>query len=92
MEHCWGQAGTGAGFTKKYHPIDILEVFSTPYTDKLHAQEIENRKTIELMKQYGIDRVRGGEFCECDTEYLKRMMPKTLIDEITQGVIKGDKC
>lgn len=50
----------------------------------VHAQEIENNKTIELMKKYGIDRVRGGEFCECDTKYLIRMMPQNLVDEITE--------
>ena len=83
-EHYWGKAGAGAGFTKKYRPIEILEIYPTPFTDKMLAQEIENNKTIELLKKYGIDRVRGGEFCECDTKYLIRMMPQNLVDEITE--------
>ena len=81
-EHCWGQAGVGAGFTRKYHPLQILEIYSTPFTDKLHAQELENKKTIELMKTYGIERVRGGEYCECDTGHLIKMMPDYLVNKM----------
>lgn len=50
--------GSGSVWTTIYKPVDILEVLNenTPFD--------EDSKTLEYMKKYGIQNVRGGSFCE----------------------------
>ena len=50
--------GSGSSWTSKYRPIRILEV------KKLTGIHRENNETEDLMKKYGIDNVRGGDYCQ----------------------------
>ena len=47
----------GAKWTQKYKPVKIIEIC-------LGNKEVENRKTIEYMKKYGWENVRGGPWCQ----------------------------
>jgi predicted GIY-YIG superfamily endonuclease len=50
-------AGIGAVWTKKYQPIEVLEIIQNA------SQLIETRVTCEYMNRYGKERVRGGKYC-----------------------------
>lgn len=50
-------AGTGAVWTKKYQPIEVLEVIQNA------SFFIETKVTKEYMNRYGKERVRGGKYC-----------------------------
>ena len=50
-------AGTGAVWTKKYQPVEVLEVIQNA------SLLIETKVTREYMSRYGKDRVRGGKYC-----------------------------
>ena len=49
---------SGSQWTKKYKPIKILELI--PNCDDYD----EDKYTLQYMKSYGINNVRGGSFCE----------------------------
>ena len=70
----------GSAWTKKYKPITIHEI--KPDCD----DDDENKITLQHMKKYGIDNVRGGSFCQLN-------LPQNEIDVINK-MIKGssDKC
>jgi len=48
--------GAGAAWTRKYQPLEVLEVF--PNGSFL----MENKVTRDYMNRYGKDRVRGGKY------------------------------
>lgn len=48
----------GSNWTKKYKPIDIIDIIKD--CDEFD----EDKYTLKYMKEYGIDNVRGGSFCE----------------------------
>ena len=48
----------GSAWTKKYKPISVEHVFKN--RDNLD----EDKYTLKLMSEKGIDNVRGGSFCE----------------------------
>ncbi|MBB5395135.1 GIY-YIG nuclease family protein [Mucilaginibacter sp. AK015] len=50
-------AGKGAEYTKRYQPLEVLEVF--PNATYL----LETKVTRDYMNKYGKDRVRGGIYC-----------------------------
>ena len=52
-------SGEGALWTKKYHPLSIIEILRG---DK----EIERQKTLEYMKIKGWDNVRGSHWCQVE--------------------------
>ncbi|VBB17722.1 hypothetical protein YASMINEVIRUS_185 [Yasminevirus sp. GU-2018] len=51
-------AGTGKGslWTQKYKPVELLDIFPDREFE-------EDRVTLKLMKEKGVDNVRGGSFC-----------------------------
>jgi len=51
-------SGNGAKWTKLHKPISIEKVIYPAST------EIENQTTLELMEQYGKEKVRGGNYCK----------------------------
>jgi hypothetical protein len=48
----------GCNFTKKYQPIEIIKII--PNCDNFD----EDKYTLKYMKDFGIENVRGGSFCE----------------------------
>lgn len=65
----------GSSWTKKYKPIETVEI-------KESCDEYEETKTtIEYMKKYGIDNVRGGPFCQIILRYDDKRMIKKLIND-----------
>ena len=53
--------GEGAKWTKKYPPMKGKEVKTM--NDELFPFD-ENRITLEMMRDYGIQNVRGGSWCQ----------------------------
>ncbi len=52
----------GSVWTKIYKPVNIIEII--PNCDEYD----EDKYTIKYMKQYGIDNVRGGSFCQVELD------------------------
>ena len=52
----------GSAWTKKYKPINIIELI--PNCDEYD----EDKFTIKYMKLHGIDNVRGGSFCQVELD------------------------
>ena len=49
----------GAKWTQKYKPIKIIEIC-------LGNKDLENKKTLEYMKKFGWENVRGGSWCKVE--------------------------
>ena len=61
--------GCGSAWTKKYRPISIEK------TIKNASPFDEDKVTKEYMAKYGIDRVRGGSYCEIElSEFHKKVL------------------
>jgi len=71
-------SGKGSAFTRKYKPICIVYKRNTRTNYKVDAEKQENRFTIDLMMKYGVDNVRGGEYCAVKTETVLKTMNKRL--------------
>jgi predicted GIY-YIG superfamily endonuclease len=68
-------AGKGAEWTKKHAPVSVVDVIKV--SNKTEALRLENKLTKQLMKIYGVKKVRGGVYCNsCSYAYshLKRRM------------------
>lgn len=60
-----------AYWTKKYHPVDIELIEDLGVVNKEHAEKYEDKITRSLMKERGINNVRGGDLRDVD-QYVKR--------------------
>ena len=54
---------TATSWTAKYIPINLLETFES------NSNTLELDKTLEYMKRYGVDNVRGGPWCQIDIQH-----------------------
>jgi predicted GIY-YIG superfamily endonuclease len=70
----------GSFWTKKYKPIELLEIF--PNCDNYD----EDKYTIKYMEKYGITNVRGGSFCEI------RLSENNLLTLKQMIATASDKC
>lgn len=61
----------GAYWTMKYKPLEIELVEDLGIVTKEHAEKYENKITRSLMKERGINNVRGGDL-KHDEEYVQR--------------------
>ncbi len=75
----------GAYWTMKYEPLEILKAISLGVMTKADAAQIENKTTRELMRQYGINNVRGGDVKDTD-DYIQRF-GYLFIKEDWQGIV-----
>lgn len=75
--------GTVSEWTKKYTPIEIIDIFESK-TDK-----DEDFYTKIYMKKYGINNVRGGNYITIDLPDYKI---KSLIDEIASSEHRCFRC
>src|SRR4051812_36337317 len=69
-QHC---SGYGSEWTRIYRPIRIVE---NEQSDSVH---LESNKTLEYMKIYGVDNVRGGEYSKVnlsaeEEQYIRRSL------------------
>lgn len=61
----------GAYWTMAYKPLSIELTEDLGIVSKQHAEEYENKVTRQLMKERGINNVRGGDLRDTE-EYVKR--------------------
>lgn len=64
-------AGGGAVWTTLHKPIRMLSHTSLGDIEVRYAERIESLKTVELMRQYGVDHVRGGFYCNIEREVVE---------------------
>lgn len=58
-----------AAWTRKYKPVETLELYEIGKMSYEQAQVIENKKTRELIKEFGLDNVRGGDLTYINKYY-----------------------
>lgn len=51
-------------WTKEHPPVEIYEVRETGLNSDSEASKIEDEITLEYAKQYGVEYVRGGGYCQ----------------------------
>ena len=52
----------GARWTKKYKPVETIEIRDLGNITQVEAEDYENRQTLEYMQKYGHQNVIGGKF------------------------------
>lgn len=57
--------GRGSAWTKKYPPIEVLEIYCAP-------PEQEQIKTLEMMALKGYPNVRGGSYCQVEMNFIPK--------------------
>ena len=63
--------GKGAAWTRLHAPLALIECKRTWTSDRKSAETKENLLTLEMMKKYGWQKVRGGWFCQVEEEPLQ---------------------
>ena len=74
--------GKGSAWTRKYKPVKLLKYSTGDSFD-------EDKITLQYMKKYGIDNVRGGSFCQCK---LTKNDEETIIKMINSSTDRCYKC
>lgn len=69
MEHKLGKRA--AYWTMRYKPIEIELIEDLGLVSKIHAEQYENKITRSLMKERGLNNVRGGDLRDTE-EYTQR--------------------
>jgi predicted GIY-YIG superfamily endonuclease len=65
--------GNGAMWTKLYQPIEVIKTFEGDNFD-------EEKETLRMMKEYGIDNVRGGSFVDVRLKQEEKDMINKMIN------------
>lgn len=75
-EHINGKKGSL--WTKKYKPLidNNIEIYITnnPRFKGMTVNEIENKITLETMKKYGVENVRGGKWCKLEIKIDQKLL------------------
>ncbi len=72
------KSGKGAVWTKLNPPIEIIHEESLGYLYESQAVKLETDKTLEVMKTYGIERVRGGSLVQVNAVVHKKTATKLM--------------
>lgn len=72
------ESGKGAVWTKLNPPIEIIQEESLGYLYESQAVKLETDKTLEVMKTYGIERVRGGSLVQVNAVVHKKTATKLM--------------
>ena len=83
------KSGKGSAFTRKYSPLGIVYQKNIKTKIKKVAESEENAFTINLMKKYGIENVRGGHYCQISTADVINTMGVNLSKEIEEAFRSG---
>lgn len=59
-----------AQWVKKYKPVDTAEIIDLGHVTKAEAEHLELQRTLQYMKKYGYQNVRGGKL-NYSGKYLK---------------------
>jgi len=65
-------------WTKENPPIEIYEVRDTKLSSDSDAGKLEDELTLEYAKTYGIDKVRGGGYCQRKPKWPKELLEPDL--------------
>jgi hypothetical protein len=60
LRYAQHECGEGGKWTRRHKPIGVLKILPNSCID------VENSKTLEYMKLYGWENVRGGYWCKID--------------------------
>lgn len=74
--------GKGAEWTKIHKPIKILEDIQLMFCSYTKVKSYEDNKTVELMKRYGRENVRGGIYCAVDQDIVDSILGEALCYDI----------
>lgn len=61
-------------WTKKYKPIEEVEIIETNFTNISDAMFLENSITLKYMKEFGWKNVRGGDFVTINEDKLRFLL------------------
>lgn len=79
------KSGIGARYTSYYKPIGVVYRQNLKTRYKKEAERQEHILTIQLMKKYGVDRVRGAEYCQISTDKVIQAMAPSLYKSIVKA-------
>lgn len=71
-------------FTKKHKPIKILSSRELKTNDFNKAREKEDLETQKLMREFGIDKVRGGKYVGLSSKDIEFLLPKNMKKKIRE--------
>lgn len=63
-------------WTNAHHPIEIAKVIDISNTKLSDPIKYETAETIRLINNYGVEKVRGGDFTTLDTKEIVRLLFK----------------
>ena len=82
------KSGEGAEWTKLHKPIGVKYTKQLGYCTYTNVKSDEDGKTIEMMKKYGRENVRGGIYCAVDQSIVDSLLGEELCREIDKAVEK----
>jgi predicted GIY-YIG superfamily endonuclease len=74
--------GRGAQWTRMHPPIGVYETYWIGQMTEAEAVVIENQKTLEMIRAFGVDQVRGGQLVRTNRD-LHRARYKLLLKSAT---------
>lgn len=69
-----------ARWTKEHHPLQIIETRLLGFVAKEEAEETEQKRTREMMREHGLNNVRGGDLTDNDS-YIVRLGRVFILDD-----------
>jgi predicted GIY-YIG superfamily endonuclease len=73
------RAGGGSVWTATYTPMPESRPITWSAGSEKEAKDLENRKTLDYMDNYGLDNVRGGQYVKFNLEEYQK---QSIMDDI----------